>query len=367
GPGFENGFRTFRASQGHQYYLNSFALMQLISGGRPLDEYRRPERCRIFKEDGLSVLAALRRWLERSTWRPFFAYVHIVDPHWPYYERGFGLIDPELRQLDRRLSVYDLLHLPKRRRTNARLRQTPQLRELVARYDEEVRWADRVFGELRAALAELDLERRTLVVIVADHGEEFFEHDSFGHGHDVYEQLIHVPLAFLWPDDPRFDHMPRRIDEPVSLLDVLPTLSDYLDLPPPPSPIRGHSMRPLLEGTHDGAWFPVFSETLGPGASIGGYREGSLKVRLHYRDDDPPRETSRVQVFDLERDPFESSPLRADEPRVAALVQRAREAHHEVWNERWSRRLNRARKPARAPRNASERTRERLRALGYVE
>ena len=332
--------------------------------GGSLDAFRWVEPWDLHKQEGGRVVADAARWLESVRDRPFFAYVHLVDPHWPYYDRGQELIEPALRGFREPLSLYDLLNLPRHARKNRRFRDTPQLRELLARYDEEVRWADRALGELLRALADLGLDGRTLVVIVGDHGEEFFEHSSFGHGHDVYQQLIHVPLVVLWPDDPEFAGMPKRIDRPVSLLDVLPTLTDYLGLPPPPRPIRGHSLRPLLEETHTGPWFPVVSEVLYPRKVIAAYREGPLKVRIKYRHGGGPGKARSVQVFDLSTDPTESSPLPTTDPRVAGVLERANQLHQLAWNAR--RETFRAPPaPVDAP-DPDEDAAARLRALGYV-
>jgi arylsulfatase A-like enzyme len=364
GPGFQNGFRWFRATLGYSYFIRSFALMRLFNGGRKKGVMRHTETWKLHKEDGVRITAAARRWLEEVRDQPFFAYVHILDPHWPYYDRGFGLLDAQTRDVAEPFELLKLLNLRRHAAGNARYRGTPLLRELVGRYDEEVRFADRALGELLDALVEQGVDQRTLVVILGDHGEEFFEHNSFGHGHDVYQHLVHVPLIFRWPEEPRFARMPQRVDQPISLLDVLPTLSDYFDLPPPPRPVLGHSLRPLLEESHTGDWHPVVSEVLWPRRAMGSYREGRHKVRLSYNYEAGPLRPSSVQVFDLAADPSESQPLEADDPRVSALVERALRAHHRAFS---------ARPVGRAAADASEDAPdpdvdavERLRALGYV-
>ena len=117
-----------------------------------------------------------------------------------------------------------------------------------------------------------------MVVVLGDHGEEFLEHNGFGHGHDVFQEQIWVPLVFLWPDEERFAAMPARIDRPVSLLDVLPTLLVLFDLP------VGRDMdgKPMLD---------LFDPSIGPPREIATHDSEAWR-RAH--------EAFRVDSRDLE-------------------------------------------------------------------
>jgi hypothetical protein len=107
------------------------------------------------------------------------------------------------------------------------------------RYDSEVRFADETVGALVSAFRA----RRpsSVVILTADHGEEFGEHGGHYHGTSVYEEQVRVPLIVSAPGSLR----QRRIQEPVQTIDLLPTLLASLDIPKPPR-VRGRDLGPLL-------------------------------------------------------------------------------------------------------------------------
>jgi hypothetical protein len=113
GPGFENGFRWFHSTLGFRYFTESFLLMELLSGEATLDSFRWLEPWDLHKQEGRRIVSDARRWLEDVGDRPFFAYVHLVDPHWPYYDRGQGLVDPAVLGPREPLSVRELLKTPR--------------------------------------------------------------------------------------------------------------------------------------------------------------------------------------------------------------------------------------------------------------
>lgn len=359
--GFRIGFEEFSTTCGYGFYRSSFPIRWLLDGNRIWESYRRMRTLRLHKSDSEHTRIKAQRWMKGEDARPFFAYLHLLDPHWPYYDHGQGLLSEQSRDLEDRYSYIDLMRRPDRK--GEKRRGTAQLRELMERHDEEVRWSDREIGALLADLDSSGLAASTLVVIVADHGEEFFEHGSFGHGHDVFEELIHVPLLFLWPDRPKFDSMPPRVEQPVSLMDVFPTVSDYLSLPAHDTPIRGHSLRPLLEGTHQGAWWPVVS--LARGGRKMSYREGPLKVRLVRGKEPLGTVPNRVEVYDLERDPLERTALDGEDPVHRDLVSRALQAADSILARSESEPMT---GEGNGANEASESEAvESLRALGYVE
>jgi hypothetical protein len=102
---------------------------------------------------------------------------------------------------------------------------------LIDRYDQNVLAVDEAFGVL------LDLVGpRAKVVLTADHGEEFFDHGGYEHGHTLFEELIRVPLIIGSPGLP-----PQRIRASVALMDIVPTLLDLLDQPVLSPPTHGHT------------------------------------------------------------------------------------------------------------------------------
>jgi len=126
---------------------------------------------------------------------PFFALLHLFDPHQHYappapYDTLFGP-DPEV---DRHAWEVD---------GTGRPLDTENLEHYMALYDGEIAFADAEVGRLLGYLRDRGLDERTLVVVVADHGEEFLEHGGVDHGHTFYQELLHVPLIISGPGVPR--------------------------------------------------------------------------------------------------------------------------------------------------------------------
>ncbi len=362
GEGYDNGFRTFFSLSVLRFLQRSFLVKELLAGGRMVEVFRFADRLHAYKIPGPQLTRAALSWIDRVEKRPFFAYVHSIDPHWPYRDHGYGMLSPELRDLENPISLTELLRIQKRDPHQMALRQSPRLLELLARYDEEVRHADRAIGELLEGLRERGLRRRTLLVIVGDHGEEFFERGGLGHGKDIDEFMIHVPLAILWPEGRRFGDLPARIEQPVTLLDVLPTLTDYLKLAAPPETVLGRSLRPLLEGSDEAKTGPLVAESLKGDIISATYREGSIKVRVVFPDQDRRLEEGRIELFDLERDPGELQPFEPGSE-YAPLVARARLVLEELWAER---RSGDQVPVEMEPVPGEDEAIQRLRALGYL-
>jgi arylsulfatase A-like enzyme len=123
--------------------------------------------------------------------------------------------------------------------TCKQLLRKPEIRE---RYAGEVEYADREIGRLLEGLTDRGLMDNTLVIFVSDHGEGLGNHDHVGHVSQLYDTLLHVPLILVWPD-----RVPEGlvVDDPVSLVDVFPTVADLLGLERPEME-AGLSLAPLL-------------------------------------------------------------------------------------------------------------------------
>jgi arylsulfatase A-like enzyme len=111
----------------------------------------------------------------------------------------------------------------------------PRFEDLVTRYDAEIAATDAALEGLFAGLAELGTLDRTLVVITADHGEEFLEHDWVEHGWTLYEESLHVPLIFWAPGVLE----PARVHARASHVDVVPSVLELLGVPREGSKVDG--------------------------------------------------------------------------------------------------------------------------------
>ncbi len=147
------------------------------------------------------------RWLGAAGAGPVFAYVHLMSPHLPYDPPGLAhedFSDAEQVELQRKSDALE----------------PARLARLVSLYDASVAHGDSMLARMVAAIDASPLGQGAIVVATADHGEEFHEHGSWGHGNNLFEETIHVPLAIRAPG-----LAPRRIDTPVMLVDLLPTLA----------------------------------------------------------------------------------------------------------------------------------------------
>jgi arylsulfatase A-like enzyme len=215
---------------------------------------------------------------------PFFLYVHYMDVHDPYLPSEHHAA----RFSEGKDGEYVHWH---GKQGEAPPRDVDYTRAL---YDACIRSLDDRLAVLEAALRERKLWRETLFVVVGDHGEEFYEHEGLGHGHEFWNELVRVPLLLA-----HSSLSPQRIDTPVSLTDVLPTLLDLAGLTHS-SMLAGQSLAPLIGTEPDEEERPLFME-LGPAKAV---RLGRYKLIRR-------REGSEVheEFFDLAADPREKLPL----------------------------------------------------------
>lgn len=270
-------------------------------GNRSLDELRRFPAADVIVNEALS-------WLASVGDAPFFLWLHLMDPHSPYYpaqsaleSMGQGKMTPfRARYLNSYWNRSDL----KPQRLSRHLGQ------VVALYDAGVRWVDTQMARLIDALRGSHRWNQCIFAFTADHGEEFLDHGGRYHPPArLMEELIRVPLLLRVPGT-----TPKALSRsPFSLLHLGPTLLEAAELPSPDA-FQGHSHWP--EVRTGGNWeSPAIAECvagctnpfrpdnrLGPRVLV--VRELRYKLMLHF---DPPAE----RLYDLEADPHEQSPLPA--------------------------------------------------------
>ncbi len=160
--------------------------------------------------------------------RPYFIYMHFVDPHWPYQHRPkaikrLGINDRTKAMQDVRVMQGDpMLHYPP-----GYFRENEQyLNALKDLYDGEVNAVDEVIGRI---LAELPRSDQAMIAVVSDHGEAFSEHDTMLHGYDLYRETVRVPLILRPPVNKKKAAQSRRIGKRAMLIDVMPTLLTFAE------------------------------------------------------------------------------------------------------------------------------------------
>ena len=246
-------------------------------------------------------------WLDsRPQERPFFLWVHTVDPHEPYRPPA------ATRELfmEEGQKQFDLDKHPGFKLTREMSDQERQsvVQYLLALYDAEIAFNDRAFGELVALLEKLDLLDSTVVIFVSDHGEEFLEHGTWGHGRNLHAENLNVPMVVRFPDRGHGN----RVEEVVQQIDLLPTLLDYIGLPIPAG-VEGRSFLPLLSPgpSATGQSSRAFSFLHLDGAQYRSLVDGDWKLVQRLSDEG---EASQSGLFDRRSDPGEARNQILDNP-----------------------------------------------------
>lgn len=272
--------------------------------------------------------------------RPIFALFHTYEVHSPYappagFERLFGEYSGEIEPTNEALTAIQ--------GKASKVLKNSDFDYLEALYDGGIRYTDQILGDLFSALEETGFLDNAVVIITADHGEEFGEHGGVLHGGKLYEELLHVPLIVFGTG------VEQGVVDPgmVSLVDVAPTILSAAGLPIPER-MEG---RDLLGDPPPAAWPErrIFAQY---GSQL--YCVRTPRWKLIYR---PAGE--RAQLFDLRHDPSERRNLVRKSPEMAAKLL----AEIEAWR-RARRRLDLTHRPQN---ELSADKLEELRALGYVE
>jgi arylsulfatase A-like enzyme len=277
----------------------------------------------------------------RNGAKPLFLYLHYIDPHGPYqpppgWRRKFASGAPGkawVRRGDPN-PIGDWLYKGK---PNPGF--TPDdLRYLKDLYDAEIFYFDSQFAALLAAVRRAGLLDDSIVVFVADHGEEFLEHGDVKHCRNLFDTTLHVPLLVRIPGVAA-----RTVSRPVESLDVVPTILDYLGIDARGRSFEGTSLRALIEG----AKAAPAEIQYGLQGSLRSASDGRFKL-IQDLEGDPPL------LFDLQADPGETR-------NVLTQQRRAYAALHDALA-RWL-----ARTEGKGAADAARAAQEKLRSLGYIE
>ena len=275
-----------------------------------------------------------------------FVWLHYTDPHAPYLlQPGTGnpFLDDEYYTSDR---IVDLTGAEGRALGDQR-----ELRYYVAQYDANVRVTDRAIGAILDEINVLGMEDGSLFVMTSDHGEELAEHGvPFEHGPVPYNSSVHVPLAVV--GEP-WVNAGKRVEQPVELIGLFPTLVELLGEPMPEG-FEGRSWLPLLAG-RTGA-----EEDADPVAfaDAGAYQRHLRSIQdqewqLVLRPPNKEREKPLIEIYHLPSDPLQLNDVASEFPEV---------------RDRLGRQLSRWIRDS--PENVSPHTeaaRKALEAMGYLE
>jgi arylsulfatase A-like enzyme len=246
------------------------------------------------------VARALARADEGKLREPYYLYAHFFPPHAPYdppAEFLEGLVDEDFRgDVDGTRATIERVRQGGERFSRG---EFDHLRDL---YDANIKYVDSQVRALLEGLAARGLLDRTIIAIVADHGEAFFQHQNLEHGDTAFSEEVEVPWIMALPR--HLEHPPTLVKGPCSLLDFAPTLLSLLSLPLPLSNFDGIDLVPRLferEVPIDPSPRPLVQRSAGFAPRF------AIRMFGHaYHEDLYTRER---WLFDLERDPHEQQPL----------------------------------------------------------
>ncbi len=194
------------------FYKVVHKLREKLGGWKRVERYYQPAEV---------VLADARAFIEANRDSRWMLGVHLMEPHDPYFEHPYLRDDGAAR--------FNGVGFARAEVERPSLEQADALRAL---YVDEIRHLDRQLAPFVAWLKASGIYDRTLIVLTSDHGEEFGEHGGFWHGTTLYEEQIHVPLILKLP---RQELAGTRVPWQVRLIDVAPTVTAVMGIPPDPS------------------------------------------------------------------------------------------------------------------------------------
>ncbi len=275
---------TILRSRGYRTgaFIGGFALDRRFGLDRGFDTYDSPfgvaarETGKQYSvtRPGSEVAAAATQWVDENSGRPFFLFLHLYDLHRPY------------------------------------LQPAAQNRNDRAGYEAELSYVDDVLGKFWEYLERKSLLNRALIVFTSDHGESLGEHGEDTHEYFIYQSTLRVPLILHWPAGGALRAL--RVEQPVGLIDVAPTVLQFLGIPRPGS-FQGQSLFDVIDGRGGADSREVYGESVYAKDHLGCSALRSLRVgRYKYID------TTKAELYDLQSDPGE---IRNLYPRETSLAQ----------------------------------------------
>lgn len=271
--------------------------------------------------DGHSMAEHGANWAKKNKEEPFFLYLGTIDPHVTYrrHKELIDRYDPE--PYNGRYNAYlSGEELGKIKGGSVKVSERDKKR-IVALYKNEIEFNDQALGKLRTSLEEAGMWEDTMVVVTSDHGEEFWEHGSVGHGHNIHQELVHVPILLYYPP-----LIPEGtvVDAGIDVLDLYPTIVDAVG-GEVPEEVQGKSVIPLTHNVH------------------GGYPEPTIatQYRIHYamqmQDYKLYLKRGEYELYERKSDPLEMKNVSDQHPLASRWLLDAMgyfRAHRKGWDKR---------------------------------
>jgi arylsulfatase A-like enzyme len=346
--GYSQGFEEFRV-------WKTESALRLSSMGRVLEDLLGTKRLAhllgerreiVPRADVITDLTL--DWSSRNARAPLFLYVHYIDPHFPYrapdpYDEQFD----HRRQAPLRADGVDPLSLVPPGNDGHKVART------LDQYDGEISYVDHQLGRLLDGLRQQGILDEAIVIVTADHGEEFFEHGKDGHGKSAYEEVLRVPFLVHWPGR----IVPTLVEHPAGLIDVMPTLLALLGVETQ-AEMQGISFaRTLFQSPGPPAGRRLFAQVVSDGFSLEMASDGRHKLIRHLRG---ARE-GEEELYDLARDPLERTNVAAQLSGTRTALREDLEGFNTFMRRHGSRLA------AERVRTLDRATERALRSLGYIK
>ena len=314
--GFGQGFDSFWPSDLGSVRAN--AMLRFTTWERAKDILARGFGVKIktmndFENHAAALNNEVFAWFDdKNSNKPWFLYIQYIDPHFPYQPPSDFLegtdIEPISVELQNQVagaigSVSKVAPYP-----FASQDALPEdiKAQVIRLYDAEIQYCDREIGRLLETLRKRGVMENTFVVITSDHGEEFWEHQQYNHGHSTFSEVARVPLIITGPGIE-----PGVRAQSVELIDLYPTLATWASSPLPQN-IHGSDLSPVLAG-NDGLG-RAFTQNMKSDILTSLTLGKEKLVQVEYRGEEV------WMLFDLSIDPGETNNLAESRPeRVAEL------------------------------------------------
>jgi arylsulfatase A-like enzyme len=237
-------------------------------------------------------------WLRKNKDKSVFFWIHYFDPHVPYAPPARWLQGQEKKLIP---SIGYNFDRPDDLLTGVFVPTQKEKEWIKALYNSEVRYVDHNLGRLFAALKQMGIYNQSLIVLTSDHGEEFWEHGAYYHGHSLYNELVSIPLIIKLPGKA----VQKRVETTVSLRNLMPFILDYCKVKGYRQKIYKQSLLPLFPGKTGTTAFepqPVVSSAMRYGEEKEAlYFEGLKYIRSEM--------SQQEELYNTAADPQEKNPV----------------------------------------------------------
>ncbi len=235
--------------------------------------------------DATNVNLFLAEWLESAPEKPLFLHIHYLDPHEPYLQHPYRSVQFNLKSQWTRDHIVEL-------------------------YDGEIEYLDTEIDRLLEILRAGGHLENSLLMFTGDHGEEFLDHGGWGHGNNLFNESLHVPLIVRFPHQ---RYAGRRVEAPASGIDLAPTMLQEIGVAIPET-FTGRSLLPMIEGEEQGRRV-IVAHLQAPSFEVASMMKDNMKfiARTGFN--------ATKYLFNLAEDPDERNNLIETHPEIAAELE----------------------------------------------